>query len=88
MEILDYVLIFRALNRESIKDNFSPPNMELSLQKVAGSEIMSLLDGFSRYNQIHVNRIDKYKTTFTTRWGTFVYERIPFGLISTGATFQ
>jgi hypothetical protein len=50
--------------------------------------MMSLLDGFSRYNQIRVKRSDKYKTTFTTQWGTFTYERIPFGLINTGATFE
>jgi len=46
------------------------------------------LDGFSGYNQIKVKRLDRYKTTFTTRWGTFSYDRMPFGLISDGATFQ
>jgi hypothetical protein len=48
--------------------------MELIVQQVAGSQMMSLIDGFSGYNKICVNRIDKYKTTFTTRWGTFSYE--------------
>jgi hypothetical protein len=88
MVISDYVLIFHALNRASVKDNFPLPNMELILQQVAGSQMMSLLDGFSGYNQIRVKRDDKYKTTFTTHWGTFAYERIPFGLINAGATFQ
>jgi hypothetical protein len=50
--------------------------------------MMSLLDGFSGYNQIKVKRIDMYKTTFTTRWGTFAYERMHFGLSNAGATFQ
>jgi hypothetical protein len=50
--------------------------------------MMSLLDGFSGYNQIKVKRTDRYKTTFTTRWGTFSYEHMPFGLSNAGATFQ
>ena len=49
---------------------------------------MSLLDGFSSYNHIRFKRDDKCKTTFTTQWGTFSYEIIPFGLINTGVTFQ
>jgi hypothetical protein len=49
---------------------------------------MSILDDFSGYNQIRVKRTDKYKTTFTTRWGTFFYERMPFGVSNAGATFQ
>ena len=28
------------------------------------------------------------KITFRTKWGTFAYRRIPFGLINAGATFQ
>ena len=31
---------------------------------------------------------DRLKTTFRTRWGTFAYRRMPFGLIKIGATFQ
>jgi hypothetical protein len=79
---------FFTLNKASVKDNFPLPNMELILQQVAGSQMMSLLDGFSGYNQIRLKRVDKYKTTFTTRWGTFAYECMPFGLINVGATFQ
>jgi len=28
------------------------------------------------------------KPNFTTRWGTFAYEHMPFGLINMVATFQ
>ena len=40
--------------------------MEMILQQVAGSQMVSLLDGFSGYNQIKVKREKKYKTTFIT----------------------
>jgi hypothetical protein len=79
---------FHTLNRASIIDHFPLPNMEMILQQVAGSQMMSLLDGFSGYNQIKVKRADKYKTTFITHWGTFAYECMPFGLSNAGATFQ
>jgi hypothetical protein len=79
---------FRALNRDSIKDHFPLPNMEMILQQVAGSQMMSLLDGFSSYNKIKVKMTDKYKTTFITRWDTFSYERISFGLSNADDTFQ
>jgi hypothetical protein len=81
-------IYFRALNRASVKDHFPLPNMEMILQQVVGSKMMSLLDGFYDYNKIKVKRIDKYKTTFITRWGTFTYERVPFGLSNAGSTFQ
>ena len=35
-----------------------------------------------------VNEEDQLKTSFTTKWGTFSYRRMPFGLINVGATFQ
>jgi hypothetical protein len=65
---------FRALNRASVKEKVHLPNMEIILQQVARSQMMSLLDIFSCYNQIRVKRTDKYKTTFATWWGTFAYE--------------
>ena len=62
--------------------------MEQILQMVSGSELFSLLDGFSSYNQVLVVEEDRLKMTFRTRWGTFAYIRIPFGLINIGANFQ
>ena len=41
---------FRNLNCASDKDNYPVPPMEQILQMVSGSELFSLLDGFSGYN--------------------------------------
>jgi ribonuclease HI len=79
---------FKNLNKCSRKDNYPLPKMDHILQKVSGSKVMSFIDGFSGYNQIVVHPEDKEKTSFTTPWGTFMYEKIPFGLMNAGATFQ
>ena len=62
--------------------------MEKIPQMVSGSELFSLLDGFSGYNQVLVAEQDRLETTFYTNWGTFAYRRMYFGLINVGATFQ
>jgi hypothetical protein len=62
--------------------------MDHILQKVVGASRISLLDGFSGYNQVLVHPDDQEKTTFTTPWGTFMYVKMPFGLMNAGATFQ
>jgi hypothetical protein len=62
--------------------------MESILKTIAGTEIFSLLDGFSGYNQIMVREQDQHKTTFTTKWGTFSYSKISFGQSNVGETFQ
>ena len=62
--------------------------MDHILQSVVGSSRISLLDGFSGYNQILFQLEDQAKTTFTTPWGTFMYVKMPFGLMNAGETFQ
>jgi hypothetical protein len=79
---------FRNLNKSSLKDNYPLPKMDHILEKVVGENKMSMIDGFSGYNQIALNEHNKEKTTFTTPWGTFMYEKMPFGLMNVGATFQ
>jgi hypothetical protein len=62
--------------------------MEYVLQRVTGAEMMSILDGFSGYNQVILKEHDQLKTSFTTPWGTYKYLRMTFGLTNAGATFQ
>ena len=79
---------FQNLNQSSKKDNYPVLPMEQSLQKVSGAQMLSLLDGFSGYNQVLVSPTNQLKTTFRTPWGTYAYRKMPFGLINAGATFQ
>jgi hypothetical protein len=80
-------IYFRNLNRVSLKDNYPLPKMDHILQKIVGSQRMSMLDGFSGYNQIMVHPDDQEKTTFTTPWGTFMYAKMPFRLMNAGDNF-
>ena len=61
---------FQNLNRSSLKDNYPLPKIEQILQKVVGAQRISMVDGFSGYNQISMHPDDREKTTFTTPWGT------------------
>jgi hypothetical protein len=79
---------FKNLNKSSKTDNYPLPKMEHILQRVIGSSKMSMIDGLSRYSQISILPRDRKKTTFTTTWGTFMYEKMPFGSMNVGETFQ
>ena len=79
-------LDFKDLNTSCLKDNYPLPDMETFLQRVTGSGMMSMLDGFFGYNQVLVNKENQHKTKFTTPWGTYKFLRIPFGLFNSGAT--
>lgn len=78
----------KNINKVSLKDNYPLPKMDHILQRVVGSTKISLFDVFSGYNQILVHPDHQAKTPFTTPWGTFMYVKIPFGLVNAGATFQ
>lgn len=70
---------FRDLNKAFPKDDFSLPNIDMIMDLTAGHELLSLMDGFSGYNQIHIIEEDQHKMTFTMPWGTFYYNMMPFG---------
>jgi hypothetical protein len=79
---------FINLNRSSKKDNYPLPKMEHILQRVTSASRISMIYVFSGYNHIFVMPEDRKQTTFTTPWGTFMYAKIPFGLMNAGETFQ
>jgi len=79
---------FRKLNKASLKDNYSLPKMDHILQNVVVYARISMMHGFSRYNQVAVHPHDHKKNYFTTPWGNFMYTRMSFDLINVVETFQ
>jgi len=79
---------FRDLNKACPKDDFPLPNIDMIVNLTAGHTMLSLMDGFSGYNQIKITPEDQHKTAFTCPWGTYCWCVMPFGLKTAGATYQ
>lgn len=76
--VIHICIDFRNLNKSCMKDNFPLPPMEQIVQSVVGSELMTLLNGFSRYNQILLQPNYRLKTTFRTKFGTYAFKKMHF----------
>ncbi|GJZ66156.1 reverse transcriptase domain-containing protein [Tanacetum coccineum] len=79
---------YRKLNEATRIDHFPLPFMDQMLERLAGNDYYSFLDGFSGYFQIPIDPKDQKKTTFTCPYGTFAYHRMRFGLCNALGTFQ
>ena len=79
---------FTNLNKACLKDEYPLPRIDTLVDAAAGSEMLSMLDCFSGYHQIFVNKADEEKTSFTTPFGTYCYVRMPEGLRNAGCTFN
>jgi hypothetical protein len=79
---------FHDLNKAFPKDNFPTLFIDQIIDARETCEVFSFMDGFSEYNQIQIKPEDQHKMTFIFPWGTFAYQKIPFGLKNVGATFQ
>jgi hypothetical protein len=64
---------YRDINKDCPKDNYPIPFVDQIVDDCAGSEIFSLMDDFSGYNQINILPADQHKTAFSFPWGTFAY---------------
>nr|GEX92292.1 reverse transcriptase domain-containing protein [Tanacetum cinerariifolium] len=79
---------YRKLNDATRKDHFSLPFMDQMLERLAGNEFYCFLDGFFKIFQIPIDLQDQEKTTFTCLYGTFTFQRMPFGLCNAPGSFQ
>ncbi|XP_050919286.1 uncharacterized protein LOC127136808 [Lathyrus oleraceus] len=78
---------FRDLNAATPKDEYPMPVAEMLVDSAAGYEYLSMLDGYSGYNQIFIAEEDVSKTAFRCPGAIGTYEWIvmPFGLKNAGA---
>ena len=79
---------YTNLNKACPKDDQPLPRIDQMVDATAGHELLSFMDAYSGYNQIHMLRSDEHKTAFITDSGVYCYTRMPFGLKNAGATFQ
>jgi hypothetical protein len=79
---------FTDFNKACKKDDFPLERVDKIVHDATNSEMLSLLDMFSRYHQIRVRKEDKDKTSFITPFRTFCFVRMPEGLKNAGCTFS
>ena len=76
------------LNDACPKDNFLLPCIDQIVDTSVGHGMLSFLDAFFGYHQIHMYPPDVEKTSFSTPHGFYCYNIMPFGLKNAGATYQ
>ena len=79
---------FTNLNQACQKDSLLLPKINQLVDSTTGHKLLSLMDTFSRYNQILMDEEDQEKTSFVTSQGLYCYKVMPFGLKNIGATYQ
>ena len=86
---LRFCIDLRKLNERTIKDAYSLPRIDETLDSLQGSQWFSSLDLKSGYWQVEMDEESKPLTAFTVGpLGFYECERMPFGLTNAPATFQ
>ena len=79
---------YRKLNDNTVKDRYPLPRIDETIDTLHGAKYFSTLDLASGYWQIELDEESKPKTAFTTEFGHFEFNRMPFGLQNAPSSFQ
>lgn len=79
---------FTNLNKACPKDDYPLPRIDILVDEAACCEMLSLLDCFSGYHQVHMKKEDEEKTSSIAPLGVYCFVRMPEGLKNEGSTFN
>nr|GEW95853.1 reverse transcriptase domain-containing protein [Tanacetum cinerariifolium] len=79
---------FTNLNKACPKDSYPLPEIDQNIESLEGFKLKCFLDAYKGYHQIRMAKEDEEKTSFHIEQGTFCYEKMPFGLKNSRATYQ
>ncbi|KRH92505.1 transposable element [Pseudoloma neurophilia] len=77
---LRLLIDYRELNANSTALEYYFPSISDTFFKLKGSNIFSQIELEQGFYQIEISDTDRHKTAFTTPFGKFEYNRVPFGL--------
>lgn len=79
---------WRMLNKQTVKDKYPLPVAQELLEQLSGATVFSKIDLRSAYYQVRVRPEDVHRTAMNTRYGSFEYLVMGFGLCNAPATFM
>ncbi|KAG1257677.1 hypothetical protein G6F68_009191 [Rhizopus microsporus] len=85
---LRLVVDFRKLNKNTKKMVYPLPHINELLDSLGGATVFSTLDAASGYWQVPLHEDSIEKTGFITKYGTYEFLVMPFGLCTASDTYQ